>query len=107
MSSTPKSTSIRPSRAVLLGAAAIATAALIAMGGCTNDNMAGMDHGAGHSASPEPSTSAEARSSTPAAGPHNQADVMFALMMIPHHNQAIEMSDILLAKEGIDPEVTA
>jgi uncharacterized protein (DUF305 family) len=28
-------------------------------------------------------------------------------MMIPHHNQAIEMSDMLLAKSGIDPKVTA
>ena len=26
--------------------------------------------------------------------------------MIPHHQQAIEMSDILLAKQGIDPRVT-
>ena len=28
-------------------------------------------------------------------------------MMIPHHNQAIEMSNMLLAKDGIDPKVTA
>jgi uncharacterized protein (DUF305 family) len=33
--------------------------------------------------------------------------VKFASMMIPHHNQAIEMSDILLAKDDIDAEVTA
>ena len=26
--------------------------------------------------------------------------------MIPHHEQAIEMSDIILAKSGVDPEVT-
>jgi len=26
-------------------------------------------------------------------------------MMIPHHQQAIEMSDIILAKQGIDPRV--
>ena len=32
----------------------------------------------------------------------NAADVMFAQMMIPHHEQAIEMSDIAL-----DPTVTA
>jgi uncharacterized protein (DUF305 family) len=37
---------------------------------------------------------------------HNQADVMFAQHMIPHHQQAIEMSDIILAKEDIDPRVT-
>ncbi len=27
-------------------------------------------------------------------------------MMIPHHEQAIEMSDVILAKDGVDPEVT-
>ncbi|GAA1722606.1 DUF305 domain-containing protein [Isoptericola hypogeus] len=35
----------------------------------------------------------------------NDADVTFAQMMIPHHEQAIAMSDVLLAKDGIDPEV--
>ena len=29
----------------------------------------------------------------------------FVHMMIPHHQQAIEMSDIILAKQGIDPQV--
>src|SRR5918994_3647391 len=37
---------------------------------------------------------------------HNDADVMFAQHMIPHHQQAVEMSDMLLAKQGIDPRVT-
>ena len=32
---------------------------------------------------------------------------MFTSMMIPHHNQAIEMSDLLLAKNDIDPKVSA
>jgi uncharacterized protein (DUF305 family) len=36
---------------------------------------------------------------------HNNADVWFVRQMIPHHQQAIEMSDILLAKQGIDPRV--
>ena len=30
---------------------------------------------------------------------------MFAQHMIPHHQQAIEMSDMILAKQGIDPRV--
>jgi uncharacterized protein (DUF305 family) len=30
---------------------------------------------------------------------------MFAQMMIPHHQQAVEMADIILDKEGIDPDV--
>jgi uncharacterized protein (DUF305 family) len=43
--------------------------------------------------------------SSVAAQPHNQADVTFAQNMIPHHQQAIEMADIILAKQGIDPRV--
>lgn len=37
---------------------------------------------------------------------HNDADVAFAQSMIPHHEQAIEMSDVILAKQGIDARVT-
>lgn len=37
----------------------------------------------------------------------NMADVMFVQMMIPHHEDAIEMSDVLLEKSGVDPEVVA
>lgn len=36
---------------------------------------------------------------------HNDTDVAFAQDMIPHHAQAVEMSDILLAKSGVDPNV--
>ncbi|WP_245852032.1 DUF305 domain-containing protein [Isoptericola jiangsuensis] len=50
-----------------------------------------------------PGTRAAASSQDSAA--FNMADVMFAQMMIPHHEQAIEMSDVLLGKDGIDPEV--
>ncbi|MDV6278596.1 DUF305 domain-containing protein [Rhodococcus erythropolis] len=39
------------------------------------------------------------------AGEHNDADVTFAEGMAPHHSQAIEMSDMLLGKLGIDPRV--
>ena len=31
---------------------------------------------------------------------------MFAKMMIPHHQQAVAMSDMILAKDGIDAKVT-
>lgn len=37
----------------------------------------------------------------------NAADIMFVQMMIPHHEQAIEMSEIILAKDGVDPEVAS
>lgn len=35
----------------------------------------------------------------------NDADIRFAQGMIPHHEQAIEMSDIILSKDDIDPRV--
>lgn len=76
--------------------AAVTLAAALALTGCASDApaMPGMDHGA------DSFSSAEAVDA-------NSADVMFAQMMIPHHEQAVEMSDMLLAKTGIDPEVTA
>ena len=35
----------------------------------------------------------------------SRADVMFAQMMIPHHEQAIEMSQLVIADDGVRPEV--
>lgn len=52
------------------------------------------------------SDSAASQTSTAAAASaHNHADMMFAHMMIPHHQQAVQMSDMILAKQGIDPRV--
>jgi uncharacterized protein (DUF305 family) len=86
-------------RMILIGAGAVAV--LVISTACSSSNES--EHPAGHS----PSSSATAApSSTAAAEAHNDADVMFAQHMIPHHTQAIEMSDILLAKQGIDPRVT-
>lgn len=68
---------------------AVAFAALIALAGCAESSKE----------PPGPATTSAA------AETHNQADVMFAQHMIPHHEQAIEMSDIVLAKQGIDPRV--
>ena len=54
-------------------------------------------------------TSATSTATTEADGEisadHNDADIMFAQMMIPHHQQAVEMSEMLLAKEGIPAQV--
>lgn len=80
-----------------------AFAALLGLAGCAADStpagpMSGMHHG---SSSPMSSMMPDA------SADHNQADVMFAQMMIPHHAQAVEMSDIILAKQDIPAEVTA
>ncbi|MFC7447133.1 DUF305 domain-containing protein [Rhodococcus daqingensis] len=67
-------------------AAAAAAVALIA--GCSND-----DSGSGHSMDSMGSMSTTA-SPAPSASPgaHNNADVMWVQMMIPHHQQAVEMA---------------
>lgn len=78
----------------IFAAAVGAAAAVLAVGACSNN------------ATPQSTpTSASAATSSVAAEAHNQADVMFAQMMIPHHQQAVEMSDMVLAKQGIDPRV--
>lgn len=76
--------------------AAAATAAVVTLSAC-----GGADNGAQTSATTPPATS----SSVANAQSHNGADMMFARMMIPHHQQAIDMSDMLLSKSGIDPQV--
>lgn len=71
---------------ITLGMSAIALA--IALTGCSTGN-----------GSDSPTTS---ESSTVAA---NTADETFVTMMIPHHQQAVEMADIVLDKEGVDPRI--
>lgn len=87
-------------RRALAGATALlATASLSA---CGNDDDAGMPghNGMGMSnraGPPSASASQPPSTGTPAAGPHNQADVTFATDMIPHHAQALVMADMALA----------
>jgi uncharacterized protein (DUF305 family) len=81
-------------RLLTLGVATLAT--LTTLTACSSTSS----HEATHNG-----TSAGTTSSSVAAQPHNQADVTFAQNMIPHHQQAVEMSDIVLAKQGIDPRV--
>lgn len=84
----------------------VATA--IALAGCSagtnGSSMPGMNHG---SASASPAGSAASGSTTAVATDHNAADAEFARMMIPHHAQAVQMSDVVLAKNGIPAQVTA
>ncbi|GAA1212486.1 DUF305 domain-containing protein [Rhodoglobus aureus] len=40
------------------------------------------------------------------SGSFNAADQMFAIMMIPHHQQAVEMADLVLEKADIDERVS-
>lgn len=52
-------------------------------------------------------SAASSSTTTAKADAHNDADVAFAQGMIPHHEQAVEMSDMLLGKQGVDPAVVA
>lgn len=83
----------------------LASAALLgvlSLAGCSNnDDMSGMP---GHASSASP-TAASGTASMSAE--FNDADVTFAQMMIPHHEQAVQMSDMILAKEGVNPDVIA
>ena len=63
---------------------ALTTTALL-LGACGSSDMSSMDMG-----------SSDMDNSIPESADFNDADVMFAQMMIPHHEQAIEMSDIAL-----------
>ncbi|SDD13343.1 DUF305 domain-containing protein [Auraticoccus monumenti] len=74
-------------------AATVAAAALV-LTGCSDQPGAAPDDGG---------TSTEA---SQAAVDVNDADVSFAQNMVPHHQQAVEMSDLLLAKDGVAEPVT-
>jgi uncharacterized protein (DUF305 family) len=87
-----------------VGLAGAAGVMLLATATACGDNA---DPMAGHSMPPSPTAGGSA--TTAPTGPQNQqsnpSDVMFAAMMIPHHQQAVEMSDLILPKKGLDPEV--
>ena len=83
---------------LVIGAAALA--ALVTMTACSSSSNKSATSGTSSAGSSAASTS------TPATSAHNQADVTFAQNMIPHHEQhCIQMSDIILGKQGIDPRV--
>jgi uncharacterized protein (DUF305 family) len=95
-------------KTLTISAAAIAAA--IALAGCSAGTEAGSPAassmpGMNHGGSAMPSGSASATSPA-ASADFNDADTMFAQMMIPHHTQAVTMSETILKKEGIPTAVT-
>ena len=69
----------------------VALIMVIALAGCSKDDSMGMDH-EGHSSM--------------ASGDLSSDDIMFLQMMIPHHQQAIDISDLALTKSS-DSELLA
>lgn len=85
-----------PKRGMVM-AGTLAVAGILLVTGC----------GTKTESAPAQSTAASSSAGAVADQSHNQQDVMFAQHMVPHHQQAIEMSDIILPKSDIDPRVTA
>ncbi|MGP4054420.1 DUF305 domain-containing protein [Mycobacterium sp. 4D054] len=87
-------------RSLQVGAGAMGATVALLLSGCSDVGT--------QTAEDDHATHAHETTSQAAAGEHghNEADTAFARDMIPHHEQAIVMSDIILAKQGIDPRVT-
>ncbi|HEV7949487.1 MAG TPA: DUF305 domain-containing protein [Glaciihabitans sp.] len=77
-------------------AASAALAAALLLSGCSSSGS--MDSTDSNSTTPAPSSAAS-------QGEFNDADVAFASGMVMHHQQAIEMVDMFLEKEGVDEQV--
>ncbi|MGW0431521.1 DUF305 domain-containing protein [Micromonospora sp. NPDC003197] len=81
------------------GAVAAAVAALAFVAGCSEDS-----HDSGHDGGASPTVSASAQAG---AEQHNQADINFAQGMIPHHQQAVEMSNLAETRAGAEVKALA
>lgn len=77
----------RPLHRRLALVAAVAAGGLLLAGCGGSDDMKGMDH-----AGAKESTATSEATASSAAGTFNDTDVSFAQMMIPHHEQALEMA---------------
>ncbi|MGE2736694.1 DUF305 domain-containing protein [Mycolicibacterium vaccae] len=84
---------------------AVAAAALV-LSGCSSDNSNTAETtAADHGTHQRHETGAPAHDAAPHDATHNDADAAFARDMVPHHEQAVVMSDIVLAKDDVDPRV--
>ncbi|MCL6667864.1 MULTISPECIES: DUF305 domain-containing protein [Streptomyces] len=110
----------KPARRVAAASVVAAGALLLSACGGDGDDTGGMP-GMNHAGGTPSSTAAADAGKTPSAGDFNDADVTFAQMMIPHHEQALEMARLadgraadsevksLAGKieKAQDPEITA
>jgi uncharacterized protein (DUF305 family) len=76
---------------ITLGGTALVVAATLVLAGCGDDSDSGTMPGMNHATTPTAAPSS-------AAGEFNDADVTFATQMIPHHQQAVQMSDMAIRK---------
>lgn len=83
---------------------AAASGLILALAACSAGQSNGTSDGGGGSTPPS-SAAPSAGATSPGSVAKNPADIMFVVMMIPHHEQAVEMSDLLLAKSGVEADV--
>ncbi|WP_024476707.1 DUF305 domain-containing protein [Arthrobacter sp. CAL618] len=86
-----------------LSLSALSVAAVITLAGCGSDNKPATPAVEPPASTQETTTPTE--SGAEVSAEHNDADVMFAQMMIPHHQQAVKMSEMMLTKEDVSPDV--
>lgn len=75
------------------GVAALTLGVAVTLGACSDNDDADMDHGS----MGQPGDDANQDEA-------NMADLMFARMMIPHHEQAVEMAELAVGRAN-DPEI--
>ncbi|MET3641554.1 uncharacterized protein (DUF305 family) [Prescottella equi] len=85
----------------MLVAVGSAAAVVALVTGCTSDES---DDNATTSATTSASVSASGTAEQ--GGPHNDADVEYVQMMIPHHEQAVEMAELVPSRTG-NPDIIA
>jgi len=95
-------------RRLTAGLVGLAGAALVlsACSGSSDHDMSSMGEAStGAMASAMASMGSEETPAVSAAQPGDPGDIMFAQMMIPHHQQAVEMADMALANPDTSPFV--
>lgn len=86
--------------------ATLALAVVLTLAGCSNGTTTSAEPSATTSAAPSTRSTVDASApaaSSPSVDEHNAVDVMFVTMMIPHHQGAIEMSDVALTQASTQP----
>ncbi|ADU49683.1 DUF305 domain-containing protein [Intrasporangium calvum] len=83
-----------PLRRAARPVAALSLALVLAACGSSDGSGAGTHQG-------------DSSSSSSSVSAARSGDIMFAQMMIPHHEQAVEMAEVALAKDGVSEQVKA
>lgn len=82
-------------RAAAAAVVAALTAATLSACGSSSSQTSASTPAAASAPSSATSASGPSSATSASAADHNQADVMFSMMMVPHHAQAVEMADLV------------